>query len=202
MGTHWFCTPEFRVRFPTDPPKINMIYERIGDKAQCPDCNKLFGVNGVQTHYRHAHTGWKNPNPGNKGKIQTVEQKLVTSARLKEHYKQNPRATADLTVFRNYQVNARFIFRLADYPNEFDFKLIESYGWYKAKNKGNNLLGVSRDHMVSVKYGFENNIPTEVIRHPSNCKLVRHNDNQKKQSLCSITIEELYNRIEEWNKRY
>lgn len=101
-----------------------------------------------------------------------------------------------------YRSDCKFKFALHDYPEEFDFSLIERYGWYKAKNRGDNLNGVSRDHMISVKFGYENNIPAEIISHPANCQLLRHSDNVSKYSGCSITLEELYERIRVWDKKY
>jgi hypothetical protein len=102
----------------------------------------------------------------------------------------------------NYRADCAFKFSLNDYPNEFDFTLIESYGWYKPKNRGDNLNGVSRDHMVSVVYGFSNNIPSEHLAHPANCRLMRHNDNVSKGAHTSISYEELLERIKEWDAKY
>lgn len=101
-----------------------------------------------------------------------------------------------------YRRRASFNFNLADYPEEFDFSMIKEYGWYSASNRGNNLNGVSRDHMVSVKFGYENNIDPNIISHPANCRLLRHNDNISKHEDCSITLEELKVRIEEWTNKY
>lgn len=106
------------------------------------------------------------------------------------------------TDFENYKMDTKFKFNLADYPNEFNFELIKKYGWYKAKNRGDNLNGVSRDHMISVKYGFENNIPAHIIAHPANCELLQHNDNISKYKKCSLTLEELVYRIEMWDLIY
>lgn len=102
----------------------------------------------------------------------------------------------------NYRSVCSFKFSLNDFPDEFDFSLIESFGWYKPKNRGNNLFGISRDHMVSVVYGFKNGIDADVISHPANCQLLRHTDNVSKGIKNSITIEELYERIEKWNEKY
>lgn len=79
---------------------------------------------------------------------------------------------------------------------------MQNIGWYKAKNKGNNLNGVSRDHIISVKYGFENNIDPKIISHPANCQLLRHNDNVSKGKNNHITLQELLLKIEEWDKKY
>ena len=100
--------------------------------------------------------------------------------------------------YRTYKEKCKFVFNLSDYPNEFDFNLIKKYGLYKAKNRGNNLEGISRDHIISIKYGFENNISPEIISHPANCRLLKHRDNNKKNIKCDITIEELLNKIKNW----
>lgn len=101
-----------------------------------------------------------------------------------------------------YRRRSSFNFNLADYPEEFNFNLIEEHGWYSAANRGNNLNGVSRDHLVSVNFGYENNIDPSIIGHPANCKLMRHNDNVSKSKGCSITLDELKVRIEKWNNKY
>lgn len=104
--------------------------------------------------------------------------------------------------FKNYRADCKFKFNLKDYPNEFEFSLIESYGWYKPKNRGNNLNGVSRDHIVSVKYGFENNIDPSIISHPANCQLMIHNDNVSKYTKNDLTIAQLLQKIKEWDQKY
>ena len=101
-----------------------------------------------------------------------------------------------------YRQACVFKFALNDYPDEFDFSLIEKYGWYRPKNRGNNLNGISRDHMVSVRYGFDNDIDPEIISHPANCQLMRHKENVSKHIYCEITLEELQERIEVWNNKY
>ena len=52
--------------------------------------------------------------------------------------------------------------------------------------------------MLSVKCGFDNNISPEILKHPANCKLMLHRDNNKKKTNNSITYEELLNRIKNW----
>lgn len=106
------------------------------------------------------------------------------------------------TEYEIYRLNCNFKFNLSDYPDEFDFNLVESNGWYSPANGKNNLNGVSRDHMISVKYGFENNIDYKIISHPANCKLLLHNDNVSKNKKCSIDIDSLLNRIELWDTKY
>lgn len=101
-----------------------------------------------------------------------------------------------------YKSSCQFNFALNSYPGEFDFSLIEKYGWYKAKNRGNNLNGVSRDHIYSRDKGFENLIDPYIISHPANCQLLRHNDNMSKNSDCDIELESLIEKIKKWNQKY
>lgn len=103
---------------------------------------------------------------------------------------------------RKYRLDCSFKFNLKDYPDSFDFSLIEEYGWYSAANRGNNLNGVSRDHMYSVMEGYRNNIDPKLLSHPANCRLMRHNDNVAKCDKSTITIEELKKRIKEWEEKY
>ena len=56
--------------------------------------------------------------------------------------------------------------------------------------------------MVSVKYGFLNNIDPQIIAHPANCKLMIQKENTSKYSKSSITLEELLIRIEAWDLKY
>jgi hypothetical protein len=106
------------------------------------------------------------------------------------------------SAFRNYKADCEFKFNLADFPNEYDFSIIDTYGWYKPTNRGNNLGGVSRDHKISVRYGFDNNIASGIISHPANCQLMRQQDNSVKYTNCSMTLDELIEKISYWEERY
>lgn len=111
--------------------------------------------------------------------------------------KRKPRSSSTDGI-EKYRQLCRFSFNVYDYPEHFNLNLLEEYGWYKAKNRGDNPEGVSRDHMVSVSYGYENGILPYYISHPANCRLMQHNQNNKKNSECSITFEELLKRIDSW----
>lgn len=104
--------------------------------------------------------------------------------------------------YQKYRVDSNFKFSLNEYPNEFDFTLVERYGWYSPTNKNNNLNGVSRDHMFSVREGFEKGIDPKIISHPANCRLMIHNDNISKNKKSVITIEELLERIKKIEEKY
>lgn len=52
-----------------------------------------------------------------------------------------------------------------------------------------------RNHLFSRKHGVDNSVFVEIIRHLTNCKLIRHSDNDRKKSDSSISLEELFETI-------
>jgi len=89
-------------------------------------------------------------------------------------------------------------FNINEYKDKFDLSLVTKYGWYSPTNKGNNLHGVSRDHLYCVRDGFINKVDPDIIKHPANCCLMKHTDNNLKNYTSSITLEELIDRINNW----
>ena len=108
----------------------------------------------------------------------------------------------DLSDYENYRLDAKFKFKIFDYPNEFDLSLIEKHGIYKAKNRGDNMNGISRDHMYSIRDGFDNKIDVNLISHPANCRLIFQRDNAIKHRKSIITVEELNERINNWKEKH
>ena len=100
--------------------------------------------------------------------------------------------------FLLYRQRANFTFNLTDFPDKFNLSLIEQHGLYSPANKGNNLNGISRDHMLSVKDGFDLGIDPAILAHPANCRIMLHTENQRKNSKSTITVEELLQRIKQW----
>jgi hypothetical protein len=98
-----------------------------------------------------------------------------------------------------YRPSCEFKFDIKKYKDKFDFKLVEQYGWYSPTNKGNNLNGVSRDHLYSVRNGFINKVDPEIMKHPANCGLMIHKDNNFKNYNSTITLDELLKRIKDWD---
>ncbi len=103
------------------------------------------------------------------------------------------------TLYRN---SCAFKFSLNEFPNEFDFELIKKYGFYKAKNHGNNLNGISRDHIYSCNEGFINLIDPYILSHPANCKLMLQRKNSSKYNHSNISLNDLKEKIKKWNKKY
>lgn len=108
---------------------------------------------------------------------------------------------SDKIGIERYRQLCRFTFNVYDYPDYFDLKLIELYGWYKAKNRGDNQNGVSRDHMFSIKEGYINNVDPYYLSHPANCILMRHVDNNKKKTNSTITFSELVEKIKSFDEK-
>lgn len=111
------------------------------------------------------------------------------------------------TLKEKYYAAARFKFNVFHYPTEFDLPLLQTYNWYscpgkKRKHDIKNVDGVSRDHLISVSYGFANNIDPKIISHPANCALILHKENKKKHSKCAISLPELLLRIAAWDQKY
>ena len=76
------------------------------------------------------------------------------------------------------------------------FELLKQHGIY---HRLHNKHGVVRDHIVSVHYGYKNNIDPKVISHPANCRFILHSQNAKKTFKCELTIEDLMKRIDKWD---
>lgn len=137
-----------------------------------------------------------------KVEFKTIKRAQQSCTRACGAIHKNAKARANRSAFTNYRADCEFKFSLNDYPEEFDFTLVKTHGWYKAKNRGDNLGGVSRDHMISVRWGFDNGIPAKHISHPANCRLITQSENARKNKQNFITYEELLDRIRQWDKKY
>jgi len=56
--------------------------------------------------------------------------------------------------------------------------------------------------MYSIEDGFLNKVEPCLISHPANCKLILQRANSTKYKKSSITIEELKERIKNWDLKY
>ena len=98
-----------------------------------------------------------------------------------------------------YRPLCKFSFNLGDYPEEFDLSLIEKHGMFSPTK---NPTGVSRDHMVSIDYAFKHKIDPSIIRHPANCRIILQKDNSQKHTKSEISLDELLERISDWDIKY
>ena len=101
-----------------------------------------------------------------------------------------------------YKKQCKFNFALNEYPEFFNFSLIKEHGWYKAVNHGNNLNGVSRDHIISINEGYKQKIDPYFISHPCNCEIITQHDNAKKHTNSNLTFEKLKEKILKFEKVY
>ena len=97
-----------------------------------------------------------------------------------------------------YYAECKFNFPDDLLPYTKSSDLIGQYPWYNPHYPKEN--GLTKDHMISRNYGYEHNIDTYLISHPANCEIMLRDDNSSKQEKCSISIDQLIERVEWWNE--
>ena len=88
----------------------------------------------------------------------------------------------------SYRNKCRFKLKLEELQYIKGYSLLEKYGWY---NRETNPTGVVKDHRISVKFGYDNNLDPYLLSNSANCEFLTFTDNLKKSSKCSISYEEL-----------
>lgn len=75
----------------------------------------------------------------------------------------------------------------------------KNYEFYRDRLNPSNLpLGTTFyqvDHIYSIKDGFQNNIPYQVIANVNNLRVIWHTENKKKHTTSDISIQELISKI-------
>lgn len=112
----------------------------------------------------------------------------------------NPNKTRETRINNGTQINDEIINSFIEYKKCANNITLTIYRNNKKYINPNNLKrGIKSyhlDHKYSIKQGFLNNLPIEIITHPCNLHLIEHKENLKKQDNCWITKEELlYNII-------
>jgi hypothetical protein len=193
---------------------VKTVYHK---KITCLNCGVEF--EGAISHNRKFCGSSCSATFNNKGRVVTEEQKQKVREKLTKPKKEkvvkqrNCRFCYENVIIEKHKIicdNCKinfykfykplcvFEFDITEYKNKFDLESVKNNGWYSPKNKGNNLKGVSKDHMYSVRDGFINKIDPKIIKHPANCQLLLHSENNSKNYNSSITIEELMERIKNW----
>lgn len=185
--------------------RIEYVYNNLKCVSKCKHC----GIRDITTH--------KSIFCGNKCQKkyfdlnETDENMLirVTKAAQSRDYK-NIHIKGTRTKIQNGLVkhpNIRYLYNIYFTSSKFKhgFKtncekqkaLLKEHGIYNTKD---NTKGCVRDHLLSRRYGFDNNIATWIISHPANCEIVLHSENIRRSSTNDniITLEELLERIENW----
>lgn len=97
-----------------------------------------------------------------------------------------------------YNLECSFKFSDSLLPYLPGYENIAKYGWYNSRS---NLKGAAKDHMVSKNYGWTHNrIDPYLISHPANCMIMPQLENDQKTFKCSITLNELIERVEWFNE--
>ena len=68
--------------------------------------------------------------------------------------------------------------RMYDRCTQSENELLKQCGVFNAHT---NTKGVVRDHIYSRRSGFENGVFPEILRHPSNCRIITHRQNLQKK---------------------
>ena len=123
-----------------------------------------------------------------------------------EEYKQKQRqkfielgywvSDEDKTDFKIYVEHSDWIKPMWDLA---DKTLLETVGIFNSKT---NRKGLVRDHMLSRKFGFDNGIFPEIIRHPANCQIITHSENSSKREKSCLTFNQLCSIIELYDKTW
>lgn len=75
-----------------------------------------------------------------------------------------------------YYEKSNWICRMFDIV-ENGMIMIEQFGIFNSHKNSN---GVVRDHILGRKYGYNNGIFPEILRHPANCQIIRSSENISK----------------------
>ena len=95
-----------------------------------------------------------------------------------------------------YQSKCGFKFNPYSMPEIPGYDKLLELGMYHPNRNPN---GVCRDHIVSVEFGWRNNIDPNIISSPYNCQFITNAENISKNASSWMTIEELVSRI---NSKY
>lgn len=121
---------------------------------------------------------------------------ISKSLKIKSRSRKEARCLHSITTEQQkYRQECQFKFDVYRYPNIPGFQLLSNNDWYSK----NNRTGLQRDHMLSISYGWKNKIDPSIISHPANCEILLADDNIKKGPTCSISLEELNQRILSWD---
>lgn len=96
----------------------------------------------------------------------------------------------------------KFTFNIYKYPDLFDLELLDEVGFFAPGGRAGkwNLDGLSRDHKISVNEAIKNNYDPFYIKHPLNCALIPHKENNKKHTTSSIKYSELVQQVDMFEK--
>lgn len=186
----------------------NAAFRKNTPNVSCINCQKEMGVNAFVRHSEERCIYWQKQNGlltlgkrgagggWNKGLSKltnnSVRQASETyTRRHKEGRYKNRKCSSNEK--QDYRNKCAFKFNVFNYPDHFtNLDLITTVGWYHPIT---NPDGISRDHIISIAYGWKNKIDPAVMSHLENCQLLFHTENNKKKTKCSMHIDELVEKI-------
>lgn len=111
----------------------------------------------------------------------------------------NPDKTRKTRIKNGTQINDEIIDGFIDYKKIVMNKTLTIYRNNQKLINPQNLKRSKKDyhldHLFSIKQGFLQNIPIEIISHPCNLQMIYYKDNLKKQDECWISKDDLLNNI-------
>ena len=93
----------------------------------------------------------------------------------------------------NYRYQCRF--QINEITKIKGYGLLLKNGWYHPTH---NPTGCVKDHMFSVKNGFDEKINPAIVGHQANCEFLLFSDNAKKGKYSSIQLKKLLDKIQEF----
>jgi hypothetical protein len=135
--------------------------------------------------------------------FQLKEIKEIRKNRLKEKYGDdtynNPDKTRNTRIKNGTQINEDMIDDFIKYKKLVINRTITVYRNNQNMINPNNLKRSKKsyhiDHLFSIKQGYINNLPIEILSHPCNLHMIYYKENLIKQDNCWITLEELLLKI-------
>lgn len=150
-----------------------------------------------KSNYKHKLTTLQNKLlslPTNSAQYSNVE--LVISETINSMLEEQHSLVYKDSIYA-YRKRASFYLLPEILPNIKGYERLCKYGWFTKSNTG----GMTMDHKLSIKYGYDNGIPANILAHPANCEFLSREENSSKNKRCSITYQSLLIEIENWNSQ-
>lgn len=116
---------------------------------------------------------------------------LDHSDAVNNYYRNEGRSVTDEKSI--YQKQCDFLFDPYSIPSIPGYELLLEKGMYHSTRNKN---GATRDHIISVEYGWRNKIDPSLLSHPANCQFITNINNIKKGSSCGSSLDDLLRKIQ------
>lgn len=131
-----------------------------------------------------------------------------SSEKWTQEYKEKNRQTreelghwvkdSDKSDWEIYEKQSNWIKPMWNLVNDAESKMkLKEHGVFNPIKKKH---GVVRDHQFSRKHGFMQGVFPEILRHPCNCQFLTVGENSSKREKSSLTLDQLFSMIEQYNE--